>query len=235
MCEQLRPGDPFRVAMLLYPNLTQLDLTAPQEVLTKIPGTEVNLYWKTLHPVTSASGLQLIPTRTFESPAPIDLLCVPGGPGQIDLMTDEQVLEFLRRVAREARYVTSVCTGSLLLAAAGLLQGYRATTHWTAMDELSLLGAIPVHERVVIDRNRITGAGVTAGIDFAFALIAQLWGTQLAQSVQLALEYDPQPPTQSGSPKSASPDEVQRLLQKTHPVFERRRRATNAAAARLAN
>jgi cyclohexyl-isocyanide hydratase len=221
--------------MLLYPNITQLDLTAPQEFLTKVPGVEVSLHWKSLQPVTSASGLELIPTRTFELASPIDLLFVPGGPGQIDLMTDRQVLEFLRRAAREARYVTSVCTGSLLLAAAGLLQGYRATTHWMAMDELPLLGAIPVQERVVIDRNRITGAGVSAGIDFALVLIAQLWGMHIARNVQLALEYDPQPPNQSGSPKTASPEEVQRLMQRMQPIFDRRRIATNSAIANLPN
>jgi cyclohexyl-isocyanide hydratase len=221
--------------MLLYPNITQLDLTGPQEVLTKVPGVEVNLHWKTLQPVTSASGLKLIPTHPLELASPIDLLCVPGGLGQIDLMTDSQVLEFLRRAGQQARYVTSVCTGSLLLAAAGLLQGYRATTHWMAMDELPLLGAIPIQDRVVVDRNRITGAGVTAGIDFAFALIAQLWGTHIARSIQLALEYDPQPPMQSGSPKSAPPEEVQRLLQGVQPLLEKRRTATSAAVANLAN
>jgi cyclohexyl-isocyanide hydratase len=221
--------------MLLYPNITQLDLTGPQEVLTKVPGVEVNLHWKTLQSVTSTSGMELIPTHTFELTSPIDLLCVPGGPGQIDLMTDHQVLEFLRRAGQRARYVTSVCTGSLLLADAGLLQGYRATTHWMSMDELPLLGAISIQDRVVVDRNRITGAGVTAGIDFAFALIAQLWGTHMARSIQLAVEYDPQPLLQSGSPKTASPEEVQRLLQQVQPLLERRRTATNAAVANLAN
>jgi cyclohexyl-isocyanide hydratase len=235
MAPSIAPGDPFRVAMLLYPNITQLDLTAPQEVLTKVPGVEVNLCWKTTQPVTTASGLELIPTRTLELTSPIDLLFVPGGPGQIDLMADKQVLEFLRMAARKARYVTSVCTGSLLLAAAGLLQGYRATTHWMAMDELPLRGAIPVQDRVVIDRNRITGAGVTAGIDFAFVLIAQLWGIQMSRTVQLALEYDPQPPMHSGSPKTAAPEEVQNLLKRMQPLFDRRRAATNAAVANMAD
>ncbi|HEY1210446.1 MAG TPA: DJ-1/PfpI family protein [Terracidiphilus sp.] len=233
MTEFLKPGDPFRVAMLVYPQITQLDLTGPQEVFTKVPGLEVRLYWKNLTPVTSASGLQLIPTCTFEDESPIDLLCVPGGPGQIELMADDEVLDFLRRAAETARYITSVCTGSLLLGAAGLLQGYRATTHWMAMDNLSALGAIAVPERVVVDRNRITGAGVTAGIDFALSVIAQLWGEPIARSVQLGLEYDPQPPFAAGSPRTAHPEEVQKLQDRMRPFLERRMAVTKVAAAKL--
>ena len=233
MIEYLRPGDPFRVAMLLFPKVTQLDLTAPQEVFTKVPGVEVRLCWKNLRPVVSTSGLELIPTNTFDQECPADLLCVPGGPGQIDLMADEQVLAFLRRTAHNARYVTSVCTGSLLLAAAGLLEEYRATTHWMAMEDLSLLGAVAVQERVVIDRNRITGAGVTAGIDLALVVIAQLWGPSMARAVQLGLEYDPQPPFAAGTPRTASPEEVERLLHRMEPMIERRRAASRNAAAQL--
>jgi cyclohexyl-isocyanide hydratase len=208
MAELLKPGDPFRVGMLVYPGITPLDMTGPHEFFSKVPGVEVRLYWKNLTPVMSASGLQLIPTHTFQNQSPIDLLCVPGGPGQIELMADDEVLDFLRRAAGTSRYVTSVCTGSLLLGAAGLLQGYKATTHWMFMDDLSLLGAIPVRERIVFDRNRITGGGVTAGMDFALAVIAKLWGEPVARSVQLALEYDPQPPFTAGSPRTALPEEV---------------------------
>jgi len=233
MAEVLRPGERFRVAVLLYPNITQLDFTAPLEVLSKVPGVDVALYWKTLHPVVSASGLEFTPSASFDQKDPIDLLFVPGGPGQVELMADDQVLEFLCRAADQARYVTSVCTGSLLLAAAGLLQGYRATTHWMAMEDLSLLGAIAVDERVVTDRNRITGSGVTAGIDFALTLIAELWGAGMARIVQLALEYDPQPPFDAGSPKTASREEVQRLLQRSQTLIGRRRATTVKAAARL--
>jgi cyclohexyl-isocyanide hydratase len=233
MAELLKPGDPFRVAMLVYPGITQLDLTGPQEFLSKVPGVEVRLYWKNLAPVTSASGLQLIPTHTFEDKSPIDLLCVPGGPGQIELMADNEVLGFLRRAAATSRYVTSVCTGSLLLGAAGLLQGYRATTHWMAMDDLAVLGAIPVHERIVCDRNRITGGGVTAGIDFALTVIAQLWGEPIARTVELALEYDPQPPFAAGSPRTASPEAVQSLRERSRPLIERRLAASKVAAERL--
>jgi len=207
MAELLKPGDPFRLGMLVYPGITPLDMTGPHEFFSKVPGVEVRLYWN-LTPVMSASGLQLIPTHTFQNQSPIDLLCVPGGPGQIELMADDEVLDFLRRAAGTSRYVTSVCTGSLLLGAAGLLQGYKATTHWMFMDDLSLLGAIPVRERIVFDRNRITGGGVTAGMDFALAVIAKLWGEPVARSVQLALEYDPQPPFTAGSPRTALPEEV---------------------------
>jgi cyclohexyl-isocyanide hydratase len=233
MVELLKLGEPFRVALLAYPGVTQLDLTGPQEVFTKVRGVEVRLYWKTLSPVISASGLQLIPTHTFEDESPIDLLCVPGGPGQVELMADEEVLGFLRRAAEGARSITSVCTGSLLLGAAGLLQGYRATTHWTSMDNLEPLGAIAVQERVVCDRNRITGAGVTAGIDFALTVIAQLWGEGVARAVQLGLEYDPQPPFATGSPRSASPEELQRIQMQMRPFLERRMEATRMAAAKL--
>jgi cyclohexyl-isocyanide hydratase len=233
MAELLKPGDPFRVGMLVFPGITPLDLTGPHEFFSKVPGVEVRLYWKSLDPVMSASGLQLIPTHTIQDPSPIDLLCVPGGPGQVELMADDEVLDFLRRAAATSRYVTSVCTGSLLLGAAGLLQGYKATTHWMSMDDLSVLGAIPVRERIVFDRNRITGGGVTAGMDFALAVIAQLWGEPVARSVQLALEYDPQPPFATGSPRTASPEAVQSLRERSRPFIERRLAASKAAAARL--
>ncbi len=233
MAEFLKPGDPIRVAMLVFPGITQLDLTGPYEVFSKVPGVVVRLYWKDLTPITIGSGVQLVPTCTLEDDARIDVLCVPGGTGQVDLMADDTVLNFLRRSAGTSRYVTSVCTGSLLLAAAGLLDGYRATTHWMAMDDLSVLGAIAVRERVVCDRNRITGAGVTAGIDLALTVIALLWGEPLARAVQLGLEYDPQPPFTAGSPRTALPQEVQKLQDRARPFMERRLAASKAAAARL--
>lgn len=235
MTEFLKSGDPFRVAMLAFPGITQLDLTGPYEVFSKVPGVDVRLYWKDLTPITVGSGLQLIPTCTFEDGARIDILCVPGGAGQVELMADDAVLNFLRRAAETSRYVTSVCTGSLLLGAAGLLRGYRATTHWMAMDDLSALGANAAHERVVCDRNRITGAGVTAGIDLALTVIARVWGDPVARAVQLALEYDPQPPFAAGSPRTALPQEVQELKDRARPFIERRLAASRAAAARLSS
>jgi cyclohexyl-isocyanide hydratase len=201
-----------RIAMLLFPNLTQLDLTAPYEVLTRLPDAEVSLVWKSLEPVTSGTGLRLSPTATLAEVPPADVLFVPGGSGLVPLLRDAQVLEFVRRQAASARYVTAVCTGSLLLGAAGLLEGYRATTHWAYHEFLARCGAIPVRERVVIDRNRITAGGVTAGIDFALRLTAEIGGEQLARAIQLGLEYDPEPPFDSGVPERAAPELVQTVL-----------------------
>jgi cyclohexyl-isocyanide hydratase len=203
-----------RIAMLLFPNLTQLDLTAPYEVLARLPGAEVSLVWKSLESVTSGTGLRLSPNATLAEAAPADVLFVPGGSGLIPLLQDREMLEFLRRQAATARYVTAVCTGSLLLGAAGLLEGYRATTHWAYHEFLGRCGALPVHRRVVIDRNRITAGGVTAGLDFALRLAAELCGEQLARGIQLGLEYDPAPPFDSGAPERASPDLVQAVLER---------------------
>ena len=233
MAEQLKPGDPFRVAMLVYPGITQLDLTGPMQFFSMVPGVDLRLYWKNLSPIACNSGLLLIPTQTFADSSAIDLLFVPGGPGQVEWMADDEVLGFLRRAAASARYITAVCTGSLLLGAAGLLQGYRATTHWMAMENLAPLGAIATPERVVIDRNRITGGGVTAGIDFALTVIAELWGERVARGVQLGLEYDPEPPFAAGSPRSADPAEVEAARSRMRPSIERRMEATRKAAARL--
>lgn len=194
---------PFRIGMLLYPGLTQLDLTGPFELLSRIPGATVELVWKQRGPVQADSGLSLVATETLAGCAPLELVMVPGGYGQMALMDDAEVLDFLRRQAEGARYVTSVCTGSLLLGAAGLLRGYRAATHWMYMDLLPAYGAIPVSERVVVDRNRITGGGVTAGIDFGLRVIEAVCGERAAQAAQLELEYDPQPPFACGHPRSA--------------------------------
>src|SRR6188768_4185758 len=202
----------IRIAMLLFPNITQLDLTAPFEVLTRLPGAEVSLVWKSLEPVTSGTGLRLSPTTTLAESPPADVLFVPGGSGLVPLVRDEQVLEFVRRQGATARYVTAVCTGSLLLGAAGLLEGYRATTHWAYHEFLERCGAIPVKERVVVDRNRVTAGGVTAGIDFALRLAAELCGEPLARGIQLGLEYDPEPPFDSGSPERATPELVRIVL-----------------------
>ena len=166
----------WRIGLILFPQLTLLDLPGPAEVFGRMPRAEVHLLWKTLKPVRSDRGLSLLPTMTFADCPHLEVVCVPGGPGQIALMQDEETLEFLRRVAPGCRLVTSVCTGSLVLGAAGLLAGYRATCHWSSIDQLALLGAAPVEARVVRDRNRITGAGVTSGIDFALTVVAELAG-----------------------------------------------------------
>lgn len=201
----------LQIGMLLYPGLTQLDLTGPFEVLHRIPDVRVHLVWKDTQPVRSDSGLGLIPTTAFADCPPLDVVFVPGGHGQIALSTDETVLEFLRRHGRSARYVTSVCTGALVLGAAGLLDGYNAATHWAFVELLPAFGARHVPGRVVVDRNRITGGGVTAGIDFALRLAAEIASEDLAKAIQLGLEYDPAPPFASGHPDVADPALVAQL------------------------
>jgi cyclohexyl-isocyanide hydratase len=191
--------------MLLYPRLTQLDLTGPFELLHRVPGAKVHLVWKSTAPVRAYSGLELVPTTAFAACPPLDLVFVPGGTGVDELLADAEVIDFLRTKGEGARYVTSVCTGALVLGVAGLLVGYRAATHWAYMDPLPLVGAIPTHERVVVDRNRITAGGVTAGIDFGLRIVAELAGEEFAKSTQLAIEYDPGPPFRSGHPRTADP------------------------------
>ena len=221
------------VGMVLFPDLTQLDLTGPYEVFTRMPNTTVHLVAATLAPVRSERGLTITPDVTFDQVSPVDILFVPGGPGVDPLMEDSALLEFLRKQAAQARYATSVCTGALLLGAAGLLRGYRATTHWLSLDLLLLFGAQPVQERVVIDRNRITGGGVTAGIDFGLVVAAEIYGANVAQAIQLSIEYNPQPPFQSGSPQTAPADVVERLTRLRQPMQSNRRSIAERAAARL--
>ena len=226
---------PIQIGLLLFPRLTQLDLTGPAEVFAQIPDAAVHLVWKDREPVTTGSGWQIVPTTSFADCPPLDVLCVPGGAGQTDLMQDEETLDFLRRQAAGARYVTSVCTGSLLLGAAGLLTGYRAGCHWMSLDQLALLGAIPVAERVVRDRNRITAGGVTSGIDFALVVAAELCGEAVAKAIQLTIEYDPAPPFDAGSPKCAGPAMVARVTALARERQSRRLAATKVAATRLAS
>jgi cyclohexyl-isocyanide hydratase len=216
-----------RIGMLIFPRLTQLDMTGPYEVLARLPNTTVELVARTDAPVTTDRGMQIVPTVTYADCPPLDVVMVPGGPGQQDLMEDAAALDFLRKQAASAKYVTSVCTGSLVLGAAGLLKGKRATSHWAAIDHLALLGAIPVREKVVVDGNIVTGAGVTSGIDFALALAAILESEAVAREIQLQIEYDPAPPFNSGSPRTAAPatlDAVQTRLAKLNE--ERRAVAT---------
>lgn len=224
---------PLQIGLLLFPDVTQLDLTGPWEVFARTPGVECHLIWKDLQPVRSDRGLSILPTTTFADCPPLDVICVPGGPGQIALMSDDVTLNFLRQQADQAKWVTSVCTGSLVLGAAGLLKGYCATSHWSSIDQLGLLGAEPVSERVVRDRNRISGAGVTSGIDFALTLVAEIAGDAVAKSVQLQMEYDPEPPFTSGSPHTAPPQEVEQARAKMAEFLATRRAATERAALRL--
>jgi cyclohexyl-isocyanide hydratase len=210
------------IGMLLYPGLTQLDLTGPFEVLHRIPGAEVHLLWKTFDRVVADSGLGLVPSTTLDACPKLDVVFCPGGMGQIALMQDAGVLAFLREHGRRARWITSVCTGALLLGAAGLLEGYEAATHWAFMELLPMFGAKPVRRRVVVDRNRVTGGGVTAGIDFGLRLAAEMAGEALAKTIQLGLEYDPEPPFRSGHPSVAEPDIVAAVRAHFDPVARAR-------------
>lgn len=221
------------IGMLLFPRLTQLDMTGPYEVLARLPNTTVDLIAATLAPVATDRGMQIVPTVTYETCPPLDVVMVPGGPGQQGLMEDEAALSYLRRQAAAAKFVTSVCTGSLVLAAAGLLKGKRATCHWAALEHLSALGAIPVSERVVVDGNIVTGAGVASGIDFALSLAAILDGEAVAREIQLQIEYDPAPPFNSGSPKTASPETLAALKAKLTTLNEERRVVAARVGAKL--
>ena len=200
--------DPIRIAFLLFPNVTQLDLTAPAQVLSRLGNARLDLVAATMAPVPTDAGFSIVPTATFDQVPGADLLCVPGGFGTHAAIADEATLGWVRQVGADARWVTSVCTGSLVLGAAGLLTGYRAGCHWAQRHMLPLFGAEPVADRVVVDRNRVTGGGVTAGIDFALTLIALIRGEAHARFVQLSLEYDPAPPFDAGSPERAGPELV---------------------------
>jgi cyclohexyl-isocyanide hydratase len=205
---------PFHVGFLLFPRLTQLDLTGPFEVLANVPGVTTYLIWKQRVPVTSERGLTIVPTATFADCPQLDLICVPGGVGLNALLNDRETIEFVRRIAAGARYVTSVCTGALLLGAAGLLRGKRATTHWMSLDMLRAFGAEPVEARVVIDGNVITGGGVTAGIDFGLTVAAEIADRRTAEAIQLGIEYNPDPPFNTGSPATADAALVARVRER---------------------
>ena len=223
----------LRSGLLVFPNMTQLDLTGPYEVLARLPDAETLLLWKNLDPVRSEHGLTILPTATLESAGPLDLILVPGGAAGVNvLLEDSEVLAFLRRASAEARYVVGVCTGSLVLGAAGLLRGRRATTHWMSRDLLRSFGAEPVAQRVVVDGKFFTGGGVTAGIDVALTVAAEIAGRAAAEAIQLGIEYDPQPPFASGSPERADPAVLEAVLARAEPrLRDRTERVARAAAA----
>lgn len=198
-------AEKLAIGFVLFPTVTQLDFTGPLQVLSRLPGAEVHLVAASLTPVSTDAVLTLNPTTTFADCPPLDVICIPGGFGVDDAINNPELIDFVRRNGARAKYVTSVCTGAFVLGAAGLLDGKRATTHWAYHEELEKAGAIPVRERVVRDGNLFTGGGVTAGIDFALTLAAEIAGDDVAQAIQLGLEYDPAPPFAAGSPEEAPP------------------------------
>jgi cyclohexyl-isocyanide hydratase len=221
-----------KVAMLVYPDMVLLDLIGPQTVLA-IAGGEIHLVWKDLNPVTTDVGIPIATTTTLANcPKDLDVLFVPGGlKGSAALMEDAEVLAFLKDRGSRAKYVTSVCTGSLVLGAAGLLNGYRATSHWYVRDLLPLMGATLVKDRVVIDRNRLTGGGVTAGIDFGLSLASLMGGEDLARRIQLLIEYAPKPPFNSGEPETAAKSLVDGVLAAREPLIAAARAAAQRSMA----
>jgi len=223
---------PLTVGLLAFPDLTQLDLTGPYEVFARAPGMRVVVVGTRPGPIRSEWGLTLGTNCTLDDAPPLDVLFIPGGIGVNALLADDPVLDFVADRGARAAWVTSVCTGALVLGAAGLLRGYRATTHWLSLDLLADLGATPVEARVVHDRNRITGGGVTAGIDFALSLVAELHGREVAERIQLTIEYDPAPPFRSGSPRQAAGPLVAALRTERARVQEERKRRLREALAR---
>jgi cyclohexyl-isocyanide hydratase len=224
---------PHSIAFLLYPGVTQLDLTGPAQFLSRLGNVTMHYVAKTASPVPTDAGFAIVPTATFADVPRADILCVPGGISCVDVIEDDETLAWVRAAGESAQWVTSVCTGSLILGAAGLLRGYRAGCHWAWREHLALFGAEPVAERVVFDRNRVTGGGVTAGIDFALALIAAIRGEAHARIVQLALEYDPAPPFDSGSPERASPETLAVYRKRMEALAPGRDERIRAAAERL--
>jgi cyclohexyl-isocyanide hydratase len=227
------PAETIHIGIPIFPAVTQLDFTGPWEVLTRIPGAKCHLLAHEVSPVTSANGMTILPTLAYENCPPLDMVCVPGGPGHLNAMQDAALLAFLQRTAESGRYVTAVCTGTMVLAAAGLLRGYRATTHWMSLDRLAAFGATPVNERVVIDRNRVTGGGVTAGIDFALTIAGEIAGADAARKIQLQVEYDPAPPFAGGSLRTADAALVAAVRNDGAPYVARMAKVDAEAAARL--
>ena len=224
---------PISVAFLLFPNVTQLDLTGPAQVLSRLGNVTLDLVWKDREPVRTDAGFAIMPTTTFADVPRADILCIPGGMGVTEVIADDAAMAWVRAIGAEARWVTSVCTGSLILGAAGLLKGYRAATHWSWREYLAMFGAEMVPERVVVDRNRVTGGGVTAGIDFALTLMAEVRSAEFAKAVQLSLEYDPAPPFDAGSPEKAGPELVATYQRRVAQLAPDREEKFRAAAARL--
>jgi cyclohexyl-isocyanide hydratase len=224
----------MRIGLALFPGLCQLDMTGPQEVLVRLPEARVEVVARTAAPVRTDRGLTIVPDVALAAAPQYDIFVMPGGIGQQDLMADAEWLGFLRSQAAQAKIMMGVCTGALVMGAAGLLRGYKATTHWSCHDLLALLGAEPVDRRVVIDRDRVTAAGVTSGIDGALALAELLHGRELAERIQLGMEYQPEPPTDAGHPRTAPAALLADMRAKGAKLYEARKEACLRAAGRFA-
>lgn len=224
----------YTIGLVIYPDMTQLDITGPHQVFSSMPNTRVLLLWKSLEPVISNGGLTILPNTTFADCPQLDVLCVPGGVfGTVQMMEDSELLNFLQTHEKTTRYITAVCTGSLILAAAGLLRGYEAASHWAFREQLELMGAKVSTARVVVDRNRITGGGVTAGIDFALTIAAILCGENTAKLIELMLEYNPLPPFGVGSPEKAGAELVEAVKNIGKPLIAASHKASQQAASKL--
>ena len=224
----------LQIGFLIYPGVIQLDVMGAYQVLSFPPNTQIHLIWKTLTSITSNEGLMLTPTATLTSCPPLDVICVPGGGmGQVEVMKDLEILAFLQQQSKSAQYVTSVCTGAMILAAANLLQGYQATCHWAFREQLAMLGVDVLAQRVVVDRDRITGAGVTSGIDFGLTLLSLLCGENVAKMAQLMMEYAPVPPFNAGTPETADQQIVDSLMQFGQPLLDTFAAQTREIASQL--
>jgi cyclohexyl-isocyanide hydratase len=200
------------IGLAFYPGMTSLDIIGPQQVFSGLPGVQIHRIWKTLDPVKTDDGMMVLPDTTFGNCPRLDVICIGGGIGQTAVEDDSELLAFLRKQGSTAKFITSVCGGSIFLAKAGLLEGYRAATHWAMREQLAKLGVEVGTERVIIDRNRITGGGVTAGIDFGLKLTSILYGEEIAKITQLLIEYNPAPPFDTGSPEKAGAELVEKAM-----------------------
>ncbi|MBE9031365.1 DJ-1/PfpI family protein [filamentous cyanobacterium LEGE 11480] len=202
----------YVIGIVIYPGMTTLDIVGPQTVFAGLPNVTIHRVWKTLAPVTGDDGMVILPDTTFTDCPPVDVICIGGGRGQSAIIDDTELLNFLKLQGEKAKFVTSVCGGSEFLAKAGLLNGYRAATHWAARPLLAKLGVEVGTERVVVDRNRMTGGGVTAGIDFGLTVAEALYDEDVAKISQLLMEYDPAPPYDVGSPDKAGPELIEKAI-----------------------